>query len=274
MPVFSLHIKTRSCLTAICVGLSLLAGYSGLAQDSIGKGTDTVSVTVTAAGGDSPGINQGVDTESSKVTAPPVMRSIPDSLIDSYKKEKDFAYANDPAFWLKDKNKNEANKDNRFLYFLQNLLSGKGFQYFMYILLGGILVYALIRIMSENNLRLFDRSSRKMQTGTEGATELPEEDLEERLRQAVQAGNYRLGVRYLFLKSLRALNDHGMINYHMQATNQDYINQLSGRTQAASFKFLADAYDHVWYGGFLLNEEQYGRLSGYFQDFFRSIAEK
>jgi uncharacterized protein DUF4129 len=270
MSAFSLHIKPGSCGSAIWIWLFLLIGSSCLAQVNE-RPKDTISVAGNTSGVDSSAISAAADTGSSETTAPPAMRAIPDSVIGGYKKEKDFAYANDPAFWQK---KKEKSGSNGFLHFLQSLFLGKWFQYFIYILLGGVLVYALIRIVSENNLRLFDRSSRKTLAGMDGVTELPEEDLEERLRQAMQDKDYRLGVRYLFLKTLRVLNEQGMILYHMQATNQEYINQLSGHSQAGPFKFLAKAYDHVWYGGFSINEQQFGRLSGHFQDFFRSITEK
>jgi hypothetical protein len=200
----------------------------------------------------------------------PVFRHLPDSLVRTFRVDKDFAYANDPDYWKKPK-KREPEKtpwqENLFRF-----LSGNWFRYFLYVLMGGILAYALYRILKENNWDIFSRTARGKKGA--GATEeeaLAPEDISALLRDALAAGDYRMSVRYLFLQTLHRLGEKGMIRYHLQGTNQEYLGQMRDQPQAAAFRYLSNAYDHVWYGEFMLNAQQFERLHQYFQDFNRSL---
>jgi hypothetical protein len=81
-----------------------------------------------------------------------------------------------------------------------------------------------------------------------------------------------MGTRYLFLTTLRMLDQQGLIRYQAKATNQEYVMQMSAHQEGPRFRFLADAYDHIWYGNFSLTEQQFGRLLGYFEDFYRTLS--
>ncbi len=116
-------------------------------------------VPVTAQVGDTVRIDQdsgtvaGSDKEEGtgalpRDTAAPVERSIPDSIAAQWRKDPDFAYANDPAYWQQ-KQKDESPG------LVWRLLVSKVFRYFFWILVGGFLLYAIIRIIAENNMRLF-----------------------------------------------------------------------------------------------------------------------
>lgn len=154
---------------------------------------------------------------------------------------------------------------------LAAILQSKGFKYFVFLVLAAILGYALYKIMAENNWRIFERSSSKSGPGAGLDEEMAEEDLEGNLRKALQDKDFRMSVRYLFLKSLYLLNEQGMIRLRLQATNREYIDEIKDYPQAGSFKYLENAYDHVWYGGFILSEHQFEWLHQYFEDFYKSL---
>lgn len=238
------------------IGVFLFTGSSSIAQDD--HTPDSTSSTT---------------TDSVNRPTPVTLRTIPDSTIHRFKKDDNFAYANDPAYWQKedDRSNSEGRRANWFLRTLAAILQSKGFKYFIFILLTAILGFALYKIMAENNWRIFQKSSPKSRTGGEENAEITEEDLEANLRKALLDKDFRMSVRYLFLKSLHLLNDHGMIRLRMQATNKEYIDQMKEHPQAGSFLFLENAYDHVWYGGFLLSEPQFEWLHQYFQDFYKSL---
>jgi len=200
---------------------------------------------------------------------PVVFRSIPNSVISSWKKDKDFAYANDPSYWKKASP--DAPRTER-LNWLERLLNSEGLTWFIYLLLGAILLYAILRIISENNMRLFYRSPEKRVKGPEEATNPLEEDLDAQLQEALRGGDQRLAVRWLYLKALRLLNDRASIRYHVDATNREYVRQLAGSASYEPFRFLTGAYERVWYGEFSLSEGSFGRLYQYFQDFYKSIG--
>lgn len=185
-----------------------------------------------------------------------VFRSVPDSVIAGWKKDKDFAYANDPAYWRK--KAPEIHSNGLFLYFV-------------YFLLGAILLYAIIRIVAEN--RLFYRTPAKAIAAPEETVSPLEEDLDLQLQKALAAKDHRMSVRFLYLKVLRLLSERELIKFHIQTTNREYVRQLGGTALGDPFRFLTGAYERVWYGEFSLSDGQFERLYPYFQDFNKSIGQ-
>ncbi|HEY4060932.1 MAG TPA: DUF4129 domain-containing protein [Puia sp.] len=237
-----------------------LSALSG--QDSTATGTDTV----TGSSLDSESMEQATTK-----TDPIVFRSIPNSVITRWKKEKDFAYANDPSYWRKEVP--DTRVENSFFRWLANVLGSQGFKYFIYCLLVAILLYAIIRIIAENNLRFFYRPAAKTTAGPGETPDPLEEDLDRELHEALRAKDNRLAVRWLYLKALRLLKDRSLIRYHVDATNREYVRQLGGSAYDQPFRFLTGAYERVWYGQFSLGEDPFQRLHQYFLDFYKSIGQ-
>jgi hypothetical protein len=243
--------------------LFLFFGYTASCQDQAPADpvTDSVS-TVTA--------NEDSITTSASVPDTFALRTLPDTLVRRWKRDPALAYANDPAYWHKEPEKPE---DHRFLLALFNFLTSRGFLYTLYILLGALLIYAIIRIMNENNVRLFYRSAKKKTglSGPDSPADETGEDLGQQLQHFIQLRDYRQATRYLYLISLTLLNEKGLIKWHKDATNQEYLLQLKGSTWETSFRYLTGIYDKVWYGEFPLGETQFTRLHQYFEDFFKTV---
>jgi hypothetical protein len=127
--------------------------------------------------------------------------------------------------------------------------------------------------MKDNNVRLFYRSAKKTKglSGIDSPSEEMGEDLARRLQHFIQAGDYRQATRYLYLISLTLLNEKGLIQWHRETTNQEYLLQLKGSSWEASFRYLTGIYDRVWYGEFPLGETQFNRLHQYFEDFYKTV---
>ena len=196
-----------------------------------------------------------------------IFRTIPGPEVSKYKSDPDFAYANDPRYWQQD----EVERETAFGRFMDKLLSSKWFWWFVYCLLGGLLLFALYKIVSGNGMYLFYKSpARKSAATGEDGTDIYDEDLDAKIREAIDQHDFRMGVRYLFLKALRALSDRELIRFHVQSTNQEYADQLKDHPLGKDFKFLAYAYEHVWYGERSLSDAQFERLMTNFQDFYKA----
>lgn len=195
--------------------------------------------------------------------SPEPLRTISDSTAAVWQRDEDFAYANDPAYW-------RYREVDHSRGWLERLLESEGFRYFMLFLLGGILLYAIIRIISENNLRLFYRSAPVKAAGGGEESGQPEEDPEGLLQHYLQTGNHRQAVRWLYRKALRLLNDRGLIRYHQQTTNREYLGQLAGTPLASPFRDLTLAYEKVWYGELPIGDVPFARLHQYFEEFYKS----
>jgi hypothetical protein len=225
--------------------------------DNVRQSSDSSIISSKEAGGDH--------------AEPVVLRTIADSLMTGLKNDRAYEYANDPDYWRwkdsPDQLRTSASRSSRG----NSFLASRAFEYLILIFLGGVLLYAIVRIILSNRLQLFYRSpSRPMVVkSTDGGS--PEDDLEGQLTHFIQTKDYRQAVRYLYLKTLRVLNDKGMIRYHQESTNQEYWEQLKAMPQGAPFRDLTTIYETVWYGEFPLEDTLFNRLRQYFEDFYKSV---
>jgi hypothetical protein len=260
-----------------CKGILLLASLfllctSADAQADRPQPDTAVSDTVVVGAAEgtvySTGSDSSVPDSAVRAGDSLLARAVPDSVVQEWKKAPDFAYANDPRYWKR----MQPESDSTSSWF-SRLSSSTGFRYGVYILLGALLLYAIGRIVNENQLGIFFRGAKRSGTGDAGNIDEPveEEDIDRRLQQAIENRDYRQAVRYSYLRTLRRLDARGLIHYHGRATDQEYLRQLSGTAQELPFRFLTNAYEKVWYGEFGLGEETFRRLIGYFSEFDKTI---
>lgn len=251
------------CLAVCC--LPVLAG----AQDD--RVTDSVIVapvtdtTITYTGDE-----ENDDTE--EVVATPVspeLRAVPDSAVNRFKLEKDFLYANDSAYWVKDKAVSERRKKS-FMDKFYDFFSGETVRNITYIILGVLLVLLIYRIVVVNNLFMTKSSTKRTVNSGEHPSEIDDGNLDDRIQTAINERNYRAAVRFMFLKSLRGLNEKGWIRYNAQATNHEYISQVTPYGVGKEFGFLTYLYEYVWYGEFVLTEDQFNKVQQNFQQFYKN----
>lgn len=257
---------------------SLILTSRGVAQqstDTAQKMDTTVEDTIVVGAKAGTSAASGSDIDTSNLVGSDAadrdivsLRIVPDSVVDGYKKNPRYAYANDPAYWRRHPREN-----SDFMDWVVKVLSSAAFLWCVYILLGGLLLFVIIRIITDNNLGAFYRKRGRISGRKEDTEEeLPQEDIEERLQHYLGIGDHRQAVRYLYLRSLRGLNDRGLIQRTVEATNHDYLRQLGGKPQERPFRFLTTAYEKVWYGEFPLAEEPFQRLYRYFVDFDKTIV--
>lgn len=206
----------------------------------------------------------GDSTNSSKDTV--TLRTIPDSVVKAWQKDEAFAYANDAEYWQPRRREDKPG-------WVTRRVQSPGFEIFLLCLLGAILLYAIVRIIAENNLQFFYRSAKRLPAKSAAEPNPLEDDLEGQLQHYLQTKQYRQAVRYLYLKSLRLLNDQGLISYqnHQPVTNWEYWQQLNGKPQSRPFRDLMMAYEKVWYGEFPLTDRTFERLHQYFEDFYKTV---
>jgi|GEM_PF-131859 len=208
--------------------------------------------------------------EESTTSSQFVLRQLPDSMVRRLKSDPDYAYANDPGYWAK---KKPAEADPRFWLWLIKILSSKAFYYTLYILLGLLLLYVIIRIILDNNVRLFYRApKKKTKAGPEELDDTGEENLDQRLKDSLLAKDWRQATRYLYLISLSKLDEKQLIRQKADTTNQEYVSQLRGSAWETPFRYLTSLYEKVWYGDFPLQDAQFDRLRSYFEDFYKTIG--
>ena len=201
------------------------------------------------------------------VTTPrktPVVRSVPDSVVDRMKKDKDFVYANDMSYWKEEPPRKRSGFERMISAITQSVIT----KLVVYSLVIAAILYALYQVMVVNNFFIFSRARRrKNDGGDESGDAVANENLDERINEAVSNKNYRNAIRYMYLKTLKVLSDNDIITLHAKSTNQDYIRQMYNHENVAQFRHLTRIYEYVWYGEFNPTEAQFDIISTNFNRF-------
>jgi hypothetical protein len=259
-------MKCRFLYRFVLLAGMLLPGAAVLhAQDDYDD-TDTAGIAVAPVLEEEQHITY---QEKQHMTEPPVFREVPDSVSNRLKRQKDFAYANDPAYWAREKEDDEPKKD--FWDYFYSFFSQVGVRMIMYGLLIAFFLFIIYRVIVVNNLYLFYRSKKVSNPVNADEGNIEDENLDEKINRAIDQQEHRMAVRYMYLKALRLLNDRQWIRFHTQATNYEYVHQMSGHKMSPEFSFLTRIYDYVWYGEFPLTNEQFDLVHKNFLHFYNAV---
>jgi hypothetical protein len=132
-----------------------------------------------------------------------------------------------------------------------------------------VLLFVIVKIALSNKL-FITRSSRKSGIAEEDEL-LNKHNLPSLIQEAEAQNNFRLAVRYRYMKVLQDMDERKIIHLHAQSTNWDYVNSLGGHPLKKQFLLLTRAYEYVWYGEFEITGEQYSYLKTEFQQFENSL---
>jgi hypothetical protein len=202
------------------------------------------------------------------IPEPIIMRAVPDSTVEKLKRNKDFEYANDPAYLAKEPESKRKNLRNNFW----NFLTGDVVRVFVYTLLIGVLLFAFYKIIVDNKLYLFYSKPKKTSSvqKNESDNEIPE-NIDEKIKETLLVKNYRSAVRYMHIKALKLLDEKELIRSHAQSTNLYYASQLRNTQFGKEFQQLTNVYEYVWFGDFKLTEQQAETVQQNFNRFYSEI---
>ncbi|MEM1260233.1 MAG: DUF4129 domain-containing protein [Bacteroidota bacterium] len=146
-------------------------------------------------------------------------------------------------------------------------------RYIPYVLLG-LLLFLLIRFFIKANTKniLFAKNNEGMVLLSEEERLMKTEDIQGLIKQALDNRNYRLAIRYYYLYLLQLLSERELINWELQKTNEDYIQELSQSKLRPLFQKVTLLYDHIWYGEFVIDSEGYDKAKINFDQLRNSIA--
>ncbi len=203
--------------------------------------------------------------DSSKIHSPAgPLREVPQKQVNSYFKNQDYAYANDPGYWYR--------KVQPKPGILTRLFNGLIIQWIIFIFISGILLYGIYQLARENNLKWLSRLDRQSESGNELPTERVI-DYENLVLKCQLEGNYRLAVRYLYLGLIQAVREKGMIQIRDSSTNADMVRAFTTHPGLDKFRFLATAYENVYYGDFSLSLDLFNKIKNRFDDFHQILSD-
>lgn len=85
-----------------------------------------------------------------------------------------------------------------------------------------------------------------------------EEDFDLLIDEAIKKSDFKMAIRYVYLKSLMALAAKGMIQLKNFKSPYDYVSELN--QGAGTYSKLARTFEYVWYGDFEANEKTFDQV--------------
>ena len=131
-------------------------------------------------------------------------------------------------------------------------------EYFIYILMGGLVIYLLVRFfIGERLSSIFTKNATGIIDINLSEDHIEQVDLNRLLKNALKENDFRLAVRYQYLISLKSLSQNGIIDWHFEKTNWDYLKEISTPAMQKLFKEVSYIYDYIWYGEQPVDAEKY-----------------
>jgi len=194
-------------------------------------------------------------------------REVSQPKVDKWLSDRDYEYANDPEYWKKDKIQNNSGPSS-FWNFLRN----KTFQWILFLGVIAVIVYGIYLLARENNFRWFSRSAKQSHQEEPTSLGAGPIDYDEAIRKYQAEGNYRFAIRYLFLRLIHSVTDKNIIQIRDSTTNTEIGRAFGQHPLASQFRYLATAYEFIYFGDFNLNKEIFDSLKLKFELFQEKIS--
>ena len=98
-----------------------------------------------------------------------------------------------------------------------------------------------------------------------------EMDLDQLINNALAQKQWRLAIRYQYLKGLKLLSLHNLIQWQAGKTNMDYYYELKNEQLRDSFLLVTGEFEKTWYGNTDINESHYYDTRYQFEKFYNQL---
>ena len=119
-------------------------------------------------------------------------------------------------------------------------------------------VYLIVKIIiNKEGGWIFGKSAKKITVSEITEEDIHSLDFNTIITKAKNEKNYRLATRYYYLWLLKSFSDRNIIEWDIEKTNGDYINEISNVELKSEFQFLSYVYEYSWYGEFDLTQTDF-----------------
>jgi hypothetical protein len=198
--------------------------------------------------------------------------------INAYKNAKAFGYVNYLDSLLKEdqekQKKKKPKKDTSVnLSWLDKLFSSSFLQTLLWVIALGFVGFILYKLFLTGGI--FKRNLTKKDAVSAVVVEeeiTTDSDFDALIKNAEQTQNYRLAVRYQYLKSLHLLAQKNIVELAVDKTNFNYVQEIKDETKRNAFSALTLNYEYVWYGEFNVDSFIYQKLNTSYKTFNSTIS--
>lgn len=139
-------------------------------------------------------------------------------------------------------------------------------QFLMYVIGIVLIIFIIMMLLKVDAFRVFFSGADKGKTVYSVFDEnIHEMDFEKLIREANEKGEYRLGVRLIFLYALKTLSDKQLIDFQAGKTNHDYVEELKANELKTGLNELSFYFDYAWYGGFSIDKTTFSKVETTFK---------
>lgn len=193
--------------------------------------------------------------------------------IEKYKMDPDFNYDDNQLEnedWIT-RIKNWINQQ------LATFRASKTYWTFMDFLYYGLMIIAMILIIrgiikADKRGLLFGKIKSNDIILNEIEEDINELDFDVLIDAAVRSMDYKLAVRYLFLKSLQQLSLKGIIELRNNKTNYQYLLEIKNNKISNAFRITAARFEWIWYGEIPVDEKSMKSSQNEFNELFELLA--
>ncbi len=134
----------------------------------------------------------------------------------------------------------------------------KFLEYLIYFLLGSLAIYLLVKfLIGENLSNVFSKQAASIIDINLSEAHIENVDLDALIKDALKQKDYRLAIRYQYLRALKTLSQQNIIEWHFEKTNLDYQKEIKTPGIQSLFKEVSYLYDYIWYGEQPIDETKY-----------------
>lgn len=131
-------------------------------------------------------------------------------------------------------------------------------EYIVYFSLVLVSIYLLVKFFTgENASAIFRKKATSSMDINLEEEHIANLDLDSLISEALTQRNYRLAIRYQYLKVLKTLAQQQFIVWDYEKTNLDYQKEIDPPKVKVLFRDVSYVYDHIWYGEKEIDEERY-----------------
>ena len=199
------------------------------------------------------------------------VRPINPQVINAYKQDKNFQYRQEeapaPNLWERFK---------AWVWYkiaqLMRTRSGKVTVWTLVVIVAlAVIAFFVFKVMGMSRDSLFARNSDDSLPYSITSDDIHAISFDEAIQQAIGNGDFRQAIRLLYLQSLKRLSDRGYIEWKINKTNSDYINEVRERQWHSLFRMLTMRFEYAWYGERNIDKNDFENLRGEFRQLYNQL---
>jgi hypothetical protein len=206
--------------------------------------------------------------------AVPELRSFDKEKLEAYATNPEYSYSQRFQAAQKAKELEEASRARIRRFFSKNRIDSVNL---LEMILALVVVFTVffvaLSLLGVNVRSLFKKRAQAIEVHDEElAEDLRELNFDQLLAQAKAQGNYRRGVRLLYLETLKMLGEKHLIQFARHKTNYEYLLSLQGHPLYDDFERLTLQFDYVWYGNFDIDKAGFAKMTETFRHFQTNLT--